>query len=470
MKRLIFCFDGTWNKIDSAYPTNVARIAQSVRLEADGVRQIVHYDDGVGTTRLERILGGGFGYGVSGNIAEAYGFLVLNYEQGDEIYVFGFSRGAFTARSFVGLLRNCGIMSRRSLSMIGKAMRLYYDRSEDTAPDSEPMRQFRYEHCPEYCVPGDAEWRRARYPGDSRPTIELRVKYLGVWDTVGALGVPGQLKILSWLYNRAFRFHDHKLSTFVEAARHAIAADERRRTFRPTLWENLTDLNAPHKVPRYLEMVFPGTHGAVGGGGPVRGLSDGALEWVMEGARPDLAFDTSPDSPVFGIRPDHRAALFNQVGKTKEGFGEWAMGLGLADRRLIQLDVQRVHDSLVRRFAEPAEALPEKRTYRPRSLEYMWSAIGARGAAMEAQAVEQKGAGAPLATPARIVHYVVEPGDTLGKIAGRHMGGKQFAGLLFEHNRMLGRVFDANRIYAGQELEIPVYADAKAVEAAPAAT
>src|SRR5687767_10585176 len=126
MKRIAFCFDGTWNTAEMAYPTNVTRIAQAIsREDRGGNTQAIHYDDGVGTGDSNRLTGrvynklaGVFGFGLVENVIEAYKFLVLNYESGDQIYVFGFSRGAFTARSFVGLLRNAGIISRRSIHQI----------------------------------------------------------------------------------------------------------------------------------------------------------------------------------------------------------------------------------------------------------------------------------------------------------------------------------------------------------------
>ena len=98
MKRIIFCFDGTWNRIDSPDPTNVLLMASSIDPKPNsGITQIVHYDMGVGTKRINRMLGGVTGYGLFENIKQAYQFLIFNYSPGDEIFIFGFSRGAFTA-------------------------------------------------------------------------------------------------------------------------------------------------------------------------------------------------------------------------------------------------------------------------------------------------------------------------------------------------------------------------------------
>ena len=118
MKRLVFCFDGTWNKLSTDTPTNVVLTAASiVRQAPGGIAQIIHYDEGVGTARLEKFLGGMMGAGLTQNIREAYRFLIFNYDPGDEIFVFGFSRGAFSAQTFVGFIRHVapfvGCMSRK---------------------------------------------------------------------------------------------------------------------------------------------------------------------------------------------------------------------------------------------------------------------------------------------------------------------------------------------------------------------
>src|SRR2546421_4524568 len=119
MKRLVFCFDGTWNRIDAAHSTNVVMTAESVLpLASDNVSQLIYYHEGVGTGRWDRIRGGIFGSGLVQNLADAYRFLIFNHTPGDEIYVFGFSRGAYTARSFVGLIGCCGILLRKDAGKV----------------------------------------------------------------------------------------------------------------------------------------------------------------------------------------------------------------------------------------------------------------------------------------------------------------------------------------------------------------
>lgn len=286
MKRIVICCDGTWKRLDSRFPTNVVRLAQAVTpLGPDGVAQVVYHLDGVGSGRgtgwlargLDRALGGAFGQGLMATIEAAYRFLIFNHAPGDEIYLFGFSRGAFCARSLAGLIRNCGILEKRAAAMIPEALALYQARGAGSHPDSEAATAFRRRYAQDaHTSPAD----RAARPGAAEP---LRLAYLGVWDTVGALGLPAWFRA-SELVNRPLRFHDTRLSKGVAAARHAVAIDERRRSFPPTLWDNLDALNAEAGARRYAQMWFPGDHGSVGGGGDARALSDDALLWIAEGA------------------------------------------------------------------------------------------------------------------------------------------------------------------------------------------
>ncbi len=301
MKRIVICCDGTWNRLDSLRPTNVARIAKAVLPRApDGTVQVIRHIDGVGTGRgvgpvsrlTDRAFGGLFGSGLMANLAEAYRFLVFNHAPGDEIHLFGFSRGAFMARTLSGLIRNCAIPLGRHAGEIGAALDLYRARGSGAHPDGEAACAFRARVAPHIRVcDADARWRAARglSPGDP-----LRLRYIGVWDTVGALGVPAHLAALQWL-NRGLRFHDTRLSRGVEAARQAVAIDERRRLFPPSLWDNLDALNAATDGPaRREQRWFPGDHSGVGGGVEPR-LSNDALLWVAEGAMAEgLALD--PDA------------------------------------------------------------------------------------------------------------------------------------------------------------------------------
>jgi uncharacterized protein (DUF2235 family) len=289
MKRLIVCCDGTWNRPDHidrgvAAPTNVAKVALALADEdGAGNPQLLHYQAGVGTRRRERLLGGGLGVGLSRNVQECYRFLVDNYEPGDQLFLFGFSRGAFTARSTVGLVRNSGILRSQHRHRIKEAYALYRNPHKDSEPSGIAAELFRrsYSHS------------------------EVYVDFVGVWDTVGALGVPIDGFRPPWL-SRLWTFHDTKLSRYVRNAFHAIAIDERRRPFRPTLWVKQDDAG-----DQKLEQVwFAGVHCDVGGGYRDPELSEIALLWMAGKARGcGLAF--KPDHLVLkktGFDPEDRRA------------------------------------------------------------------------------------------------------------------------------------------------------------------
>ena len=288
----VFC-DGTWNMLSAKEPTNVVLGAQMVLpyADADGKQQLVFYKQGVGTSflvskELEAWLAGAFGWGLFDNIAEAYRFLVFNYRTGDEIYIFGFSRGAFTARSLAGLIRKCGIVTPDRLDKVEGAFTLYKKRGEENGPDMDEAQRFRAENSPEMIMKDlDREWRASHNYKELYEDLPFfRIKYLGVWDTVGALGVPKHLWA-EWLLRteEKYKFHDPRLSSIVESARHAVAIDEDRLSYAPTLWDNLPELNE-ERPGKYKELWYPGDHSSVGGGGDIRGLSHAALLWVMEGA------------------------------------------------------------------------------------------------------------------------------------------------------------------------------------------
>ncbi|MCG3266452.1 DUF2235 domain-containing protein [Yoonia sp. I 8.24] len=305
MKRIaIFC-DGTWNRHDAAHPTNVVQLAQAVKHTADdGVKQEVFYVLGVGAGRgsnaiarfLDRKLGGAMGMGLVENIEDAYCALVFSYEPGDEIFIFGFSRGAYTARSLAGLIRSCGIPPRKHVHRLGEAMARYRSRGDNTHPDDPESFLFRSDFAP-FTATSEKEWQ---WRLKTRPglCVNLAVNYLGVWDTVGALGVPGHW-VSAKLFNKRHEFHDQHLSSMVTSARHAVSIDEHRKTFPPALWsEKLDAMNlrvlglesdaALDPQTRddwaYRQEWFPGDHGSVGGGGDRVGLSSFSCDWVAKGA------------------------------------------------------------------------------------------------------------------------------------------------------------------------------------------
>lgn len=261
-KRLIVCCDGTWNTPDQlnggqSAPTNVTKLALAMAAaDAGGTEQRTFYHPGVGTKRSERIRGGAFGFGLSRDVRDAYRFLVTNFEPGDEICFFGFSRGAFTARSTAGFVRNAGILRHEHADRIDEAYALY--RSRHAHPRGIEARLFRqsYSH-------------------------ETRIRFIGVWDTVGALGIPlSGLRFINFV-NRRWQFHDTDLSTTVDAAFQAFAIDEKRQPFRPTVWTKQQS-----DVAQQVEQVwFAGVHCDVGGGYSDHSLADVPLLWMVDKAR-----------------------------------------------------------------------------------------------------------------------------------------------------------------------------------------
>jgi len=274
MKRLVVCCDGTWNTADEEdqdgrpAPTNVTKIALALA-DRDGQAndQLVFYQAGVGTRPTERFFGGAFGYGLSRNVRDAYRFVMKHFEPDDELYFFGFSRGAYTARSTAGLIRNSGILRPENHDLIDDAFALYRDRRKVTQPDSVAARLFRRVN-----------------------SYECRIRFIGVWDTVGAYGIPISGSRLVPALNRHWRFHDRVLSSTVDAAFQALAIDEKRRPFKPAIWEP-----SPNRTrgQRLEQVWFSGVHSDVGGGYRQTGLSDIALRWMADKAYEcDLRFRT----------------------------------------------------------------------------------------------------------------------------------------------------------------------------------
>lgn len=269
-KRLVLCCDGTWNTPDQTSAgrrcqTNVAKVAATVAdRDAEGVEQLVLYHRGVGTARGERIRGGAFGVGLSRGVQDVYRFVVANYEPGDEIFLFGFSRGSYMARSTAGLIRNAGILKAANLGEIPRAYALYRERAVHPRDLESQLFRRTYSH------------------------PEAPIRFVGVWDTVGALGIPWSGVPAFDRLNRRWSFHDTQLSRIVQNAYQALAIDERRRPFLPAIWKQ-----NPQAVDQVLEQVwFAGVHCDVGGGYPDTGLSDLALLWMVARARScGLAFE-----------------------------------------------------------------------------------------------------------------------------------------------------------------------------------
>lgn len=289
-KKIIICADGTWNTEndnDNGHPcpTNVIKIARALLpRDKNQIQQVAFTLDGVGTSFGTFLRGGAVGRGLFSNVLKCYQFLCTNYEPGDQLYFFGFSRGAFTVRSLAGLVRNSGILRRGEEKFEQEAVELYRDYDEETKPDAPKSVAFRTAH-----------------------SHETMIEFIGVWDTVGSLGIPGLDGRFRILRGLDWQFHDVTLSKIVRRAYHALAIHEHRVDFVPTLWEQ----GAAAPTDQVLEQVwFSGVHADVGGGYPIiveeKGrLSDVTLAWMIEKAEADgLEFDPGLLATKYDYEPN----------------------------------------------------------------------------------------------------------------------------------------------------------------------
>lgn len=203
----------------------------------DGIQQVVYYDSGVGTQgAVDKVMGGGFGEGIDINIKELYTFLALNYDEGDEVYLFGFSRGSYTVRSLAGLIYESGLVRRDQLQYVAEAYELY---RKNVCVDSEEAVSFREAH------------------GDRVP-----ITLLACFDTVGSLGLPFNFGPFGRINKERYQFHSTKLNPTIKNAIHVLSVDEDRAVFSPTLMDHHEDIGSD----QLTQLYFPGGHGGVGGG------------------------------------------------------------------------------------------------------------------------------------------------------------------------------------------------------------
>jgi uncharacterized protein (DUF2235 family) len=335
-KRIVIACDGTWNRPDQVHgekatPSNVTKLALAVADDGGGTEQRVFYERGVGTGgAVDRIGGGALGIGLSRNVLRPYRFLAQHYVPGDDLYLFGFSRGAFTARSLAGLIGNCGILKPEHLDAVDDAYALYRSRAKSTRPSSNEARLFRRAYA----------YREPARDGD-HPDVEDRtpIRFLGVWDTVGALGVPVPAPVPKWArayLSRRWSFHDVQLGSHVWHAAHAMAIDERRRPFEPTPFER--QATAP-RAQTIEQVWFAGVHSDVGGGYPDPRLADITLLWMAErAAAHGLAFKPGwlrrTASPDDGRRQTGEDVRPDALGKQHDSMSLFYRAMKPIDRRL----------------------------------------------------------------------------------------------------------------------------------------
>jgi len=371
MKRIVICFDGTWNSVsDPASVTNVVRVTQAVQsVASDKVPQIVYYQTGVGSEgRIDRLLGGVFGVGLRNNVKRALAFLTLNWnDENDEIYVFGFSRGAYSARALAGVINAVGGIPRQE----------HFDRLEEFWDFYRIDPKVRNDPKNAQSVAKKAEMRKMCYPDekDTQPIIKL----LGVWDTVGSYGIPAGLglgglarKLTSWTKG----FHDNEFGRHVKYGLHAMAIDERRRAFPPTAWtiEKGKQLPATQSVE---QVWFTGAHSNIGGGYKESGLSDLALIWMMSRAQElgGLDFDTQYIGDNFwpcsacALYRSNRKWLVSTVFPYRRRVLSQKPAAKLKDGRIMENINEKLHWSVMERRGKLAivdETM--HREYRPRNL------------------------------------------------------------------------------------------------------
>lgn len=329
MKRLVVCCDGTWQNLTNNYPSNVVKLSQYVkRIASDDIPQIVFYGAGIGSED-KKILGGATGLGIDKSIQDAYKFLCLNYVDGDEIYLFGFSRGAYTVRSLAGMIYCSGLLTRQNITRVPQAYDIYRNRS---LPPSDPKA---------------IEYRKKYGKNDGKP---VDITLLACFDTVGALGIPllPMFKMFSPILHSRYKFYDTTLNKYIQNALHAMAVDEIREIFDVTPMTKNPD--APNQ--RLIQKWFPGNHGCVGGGTEQHApLSNGAFKWMVESIKGlDLGLEFDLDSTK--IAPDPTINFTNNPGIYK------LVGTKFRD---VGNQLGDLHESTVDR-------LEKREDYRPKNL------------------------------------------------------------------------------------------------------
>lgn len=350
MKRIIICADGTWNKPDQSdglvicNPSNVVKITRAIPPLASNnkTHQVVFYDQGVGTewTLTDKLWGGAIGIGLDKNIKDCYRFLVHNYEEGDEIFLFGFSRGAYTVRSLAGMIERSRLLTKEDADFIPEAFAFYRkDKDGYSKKEFEAIEQ--------------GFWDGTHHERRKAPCREVNIKFMGVWDTVGAYGIPGAL---NWKILKNHQFHNVQLGKIVKHAYHALSIDEKRNPFEPTLWE-LQEVAVEDQI---LEQVwFAGAHEDVGGGLDNDGLSNCSIQWMIEKAEAcGLEFDRSYTCQ---FEPDPKDELHDFY------FSIFWI-LGRHNRTIGQKDNEYIHETALKRMKGRAPKWKDGGPYKPKNL------------------------------------------------------------------------------------------------------
>ena len=326
MANIVICSDGTWNRpeedLEKDFPTNVLKLARAITPLHDETKQHVFYDWGLGSYHNSAIAGA-TGQGIHKNILDGYRYIVQNYNPDDKIFLFGFSRGAYTVRALSGLINNCGILKREEANRIIEAWDIYKNPSDKYHPSAKSSVTFRNKYC---------------HPSRN-------VHFIGVWDTVGALGIP--VTFLGLLESHD-EFYDTKMGSNISYARHALSIDEKRQDFAPTIWE-------PKEGVNLKQVWFAGVHTDIGGSYPpdektgVRS-SDIPLEWMLKEA---VAADLIVDPYLFSTLTS------DQLGKTHRSRKHVFRMKKPLDRELIvEGKPTKIHPSVKKRYEEDEKYRP----------------------------------------------------------------------------------------------------------------
>lgn len=282
LKNIIVCSDGTWNSPEqkpSDCASNVLKLSRCVISQAASPSQQIFYDWGLGSYH-DSVRAGITGHGLDKNVLDAYRYIVHNYDDDSQLFLFGFSRGAYTVRALCGLINNVGILKSQHGERIAEAWQIYKSCHRRDHPKGDRALHFtqQYAHATK------------------------RIRFVGVWDTVGALGIP--FSLLGWLSDDD-EFYDTRLSSNIDIARQALAIDERREDFAPALWQ-------PRAGVDLKQVWFAGVHSDVGGGYPRDDLgllsSDAPLRWLLREAE-KAGLQIAIDEPVekSGLPKLHRS-------------------------------------------------------------------------------------------------------------------------------------------------------------------
>ncbi|MCJ1434448.1 hypothetical protein MMC27_003816 [Xylographa pallens] len=395
-KRLIVACDdsikGTWENSDDGFvrdnywpwstsghltdPTNVTRFCRALMSQSPltDIQQIVYYQAGLGSAN---------NCGISELVREAYGFLCLNYAPGDEIFLVGFSRGAFTARTISGLIADLGLLTRAGMTS-------FYPIFKDW---ENQVKEGYVSPWPDLPFPKKPPFSDPRYTKElerlNMTRLRIPIKAVGVWDTVGSLGIPD---IGLWPKGPSeYAFINTAVSPNVENAFHALALDEHRKPFSPSIWEKPEGQQLPHKL---VQCWFPGVHANVGGGYADAATADITLAWMMAQLDALLAFDPEyvvwqrelnvkyyrEAKPPAAVRPWGMGEVYNTYtgiaflgGSQTRTPGQYHATNGVTgdpEPRYLRDTREQIHPSVRVRLACGGQGAEDQGPYRPDALEH----------------------------------------------------------------------------------------------------